>query len=446
MSKVLVRCAFCILFLSLGVFASEEGEDSVSVQDNETLNFVLATDIKYAVPTAVAIHSIERSVTGKKFIVIIVDESRTQERIDKLLLAKDNIHFLDLSKIERRLSHSDHGALSKVTEKFGKDKLMAIRLFLPTIPGDHEEGEKEMTFHLNHFLWLDSDLIITEDIRPFYVDLLRGGFDSERRFDKNQPVFSANYKFIKMEPDAKYTVDPRTRKYSFTNEESGELGACNDSPRRISGGVVLWDLTKWKSAINQVRCSLNIPGRITYGEMCINRSQQDDESFLSFLLKQVSNDDQYRDIYCFSTRYNCRSAYVDAAKQFLQDKTLKMSNAAREDLQAISEGRVAIWHWDYERKPWDYGSEETVGFPEALWWAYLRDLASKLDAAGLEIITSWRPNYQLCGLLRVSEAGLAISSNPRIPANGFFIGLGSSSRKILRSTSMPNIRPKSALK
>lgn len=445
--KFIISLAMVFFLNSTAGASSDDAASSDDELQRGQMNFVMATDENYLIPTFVTIYSIIQNNPEK--LLFVVFTKGDGEWLNKFKIMKKNlISKEDRVKIEAipiEAIENDDKVGSTYGEVQGKVadldrqppqplKLLALRPVLPLLWQNASLcNVPKCIWRIQQFLWIDSDIVVTQDLREFYYGLFAKHPD--------QPLISSNLGFISRRSDREGNP------YNF----GGEVGLVKSDPggegseARVSGGVVAWNLS-WFTTKHVERQPRQKSGEniISYCIRMVSPSGTE-ELILDKMLgcaKKIVNEEYFY----FSTRYNCRSAYVDAAKQFLQDKTLKMSNAAREDLQAISEGRVAIWHWDYERKPWDYGSEETVGFPEALWWAYLRDLASKLDAAGLEIITSWRPNYQLCGLLRVSEAGLAISSNPRIPANGFFIGLGSSSRKILRSTSMPNIRPKSALK
>ncbi|MDR2769170.1 MAG: hypothetical protein LBB19_01265 [Puniceicoccales bacterium] len=326
-------------------------------------NYVLATDNKYVVPTGVAIQSIKDSDPSASFQVVLFLDNVSPENANKLRAMSDErctIVLINLQDPKWKSMPIIEGSWIDLMEfadqiKCAKwSRLVNLRLLFPDIW--YSGLLPENVQNVNTFLWLDSDLIVIKSLGSL--------FDECEHI--NQWIISANLYFTMYGGvgwvDAQYFDPPSTEQQ------------CKDGFARVSGGVVFWKIRELTDYfVSQGRNEL----LTLYKERkCKDKVSPQDEVVLGDFLKQREC------VYFFSPRYNANpdpklrlnlfmqwSEFLTEENYFQKMRTGLIGNREytnppsvlnlqeaierfNENMQALCNGDVCIFHWDCVQKPW----------------------------------------------------------------------------------------------
>ena len=396
------------------------------------LNVVMATDRNYVIPTAVAMKSLieaEKNSEIQLRFIIFVDKAAEEnqpewrELYEPLLtqMKQVNPEHVEVKLLD--ITHFKDPLLTAATEKY-HNKLIALRLVFPKIWEDQKlpGASAELFAGVRSFLWLDSDVLVMQSLKPLLTEV---GYGTGTR--KKQPIISANLDFIRSEHDDKVAYH-KYEIWSYSGHfPPGDVG-LSDAPgsARVSGGVVLWSLDDMPEVedleLGFPRGRLRRQGNFDTSVLtcCFYVTiQSTEESVFDTLLRQSQ-----KQIYFFSTTYNCRPGYIPVAQNFLNPfESLEVAIGSKElsyvkgterqktfeTLQQIAEQNVAIWHWDYsantvtpqersqipqgvlpELKPWCVRTAADKS-PEALWRQKYKEVKQSFEdnTEITQLFTAW---------------------------------------------------------
>ncbi|MDR0392814.1 MAG: hypothetical protein LBH52_01105 [Puniceicoccales bacterium] len=326
-------------------------------------NYVLATDNKYVVPTAVAVQSIKSSDPYSIHQIIIFADGVSCENVDKLQTMSDErctIVLVDLQDPQWKSMPTIDGRqvdLMDLADQIKSDKwnrLVNLRLLFPDIW--YSGLLPESVQSVNSFLWLDSDLIVIKNLVPL--------FDECEHI--NQEIISANLYFA-----IHGGIDWVDTRY-FSPPLPDQKG--KDGFARISGGVVFWKIER---LVNRFVSQGSNEFLALYQERKREegKNPQEEVIFDDFLR-------QRKRVYFFSPRYNANpdpklrlnffmhwpeipteEDYRQRTRMgLIRNKECVNPLAALKDqedikcfnehMQALCNGDVYIFHWDCVQKPW----------------------------------------------------------------------------------------------
>jgi lipopolysaccharide biosynthesis glycosyltransferase len=331
------------------------------------INIVMATDFGYVVPTAVAMHSVVKNCKGASvFFVIFVTgdvlKSSAKALLESFRADKIDVCLVAVDTIEQRSDLRARFEIAKAVIAAG-NKLIAIKMLFPQILATKalpEFSTHEKLRNMKHFLWLDSDLIVVKELSQWYQSLLK----TSRTL--KQPIISANLMFIEMQPEMPYQEE-MLRTYKFWGNDR----RINSKNFVTSGGVLFWNLEivpKLRTVANartQPPVSTSLWQAV---DTLLNLKHKFYEGSLFSTEEQVFGELLPDQAYFFPTTFNCRSAYFKCVDSGILNMPETTSEEDRQILQAINSGKVSIWHWDYEKKPWTYNPTEELRPPEKTWW------------------------------------------------------------------------------
>ena len=342
--------AFLLSFLAIWSGNSMEGNKG-SVKDNVPMTFVLGTDKNYIVPTLVTIHSLlKNGIKGVKSninIVVLSEGLEYEERevFDSIFkkmagaLLKEKTVMLYFIDIPASNTLNPWNAIT------GKNVDDIFKFSGANVKGKRMPKYKAMLpFYINkchkaeipHYMWLDSDILINEDISNLYQECL----------GKKAAIGSANYWFVSEDISHSNKVDKGIiiRKIDILPLKKNAnaslfLSQCHAEKTgwRCSGGVMFFNTSYFSSTELKNFSTSNKISQI-----------QDEEMFFDWY---VPNDPR-RLIYAFSPIYNCRPSMPAAAQETLEKLTEQKGEGAEELKKITDPKEIAIWHWDGMIKPW----------------------------------------------------------------------------------------------
>ncbi|MDR0756011.1 MAG: hypothetical protein LBE99_03820 [Puniceicoccales bacterium] len=343
-------------------------------------NYVLATDDKYVMPTAVAVQSVKTSDPYSTFQIIIFTDGVSRENVDKLQTMSNErctIVLVDLQEPQWKSMPTIDGQqidLMDFANKIKSDRwsrLVNLRLLFPDIW--YSGLLPESVQNLDSFLWLDSDLIVVKSLAPL--------FDECECI--NQEIIGANLYFPLHGGvgwvNTQYIFD------SSSTDQDDEHGFA-----RISGGVVFW---KIEMLVNRfILQGFNEFLALYWERKRRERENPQEETIMGDFLRQQKR------VYFFSPQYNANpdpafqcsllTAWPEIPTEADYRQRIHMGlirNDERgnpltaleaqkdmicfnEHMQALCKGDVCIFHWDCVKKPWKK-SRSTVysDIPTCLW-------------------------------------------------------------------------------
>ena len=372
--------AFLLSFLAIWSGNSMEGNKG-SVKDNVPMTFVLGTDKNYIVPTLVTIHSLlKNGIKGVKSninIVVLSEGLEYEERevFDSIFkkmagaLLKEKTVMLYFIDIPASNTLNPWNAIT------GKNVDDIFKFSGANVKGKRMPKYKAMLpFYINkchkaeipHYMWLDSDILINEDISNLYQECL----------GKKAAIGSANYWFVSEDISHSNKIDKGIiiRKIDILPLKKNPnapffLSQCHAEKTgwRCSGGVMFFNTFHFSPTI--------LPKLLGSGKQL---QIQDEEQFFYWYFtqknpfgaldeKKEGKKDEKKDekkegelIYAFSPIYNCRPSMPSAAQETSDELKTKQMKVPAELKKITNPEEIAIWHWDGMRKPWQkmYG-----GFP-----------------------------------------------------------------------------------
>ncbi|MDR2396482.1 MAG: hypothetical protein LBD69_01320 [Puniceicoccales bacterium] len=326
-------------------------------------NYVLATDNKYVVPTAVAVQSITSSDPYSIYQITIFIDGVSCENVYKLQAMSDERCTIVLVPLQdsqwksmptiggRQIDLMDFADRIKCV---GWSRLVNLHLLFPDIW--YSGLLPENVQNVNSFLWLDSDLIVIKSLAPL--------FDECERID--QEIISANL-YFPIHGGVGWVNAQHLNPLSA--DQSGKDGFA-----RVSGGVVFWKIGRLVDRF----VSQGFNKLLTLYEERKRKEKRNpqDEVVLGDFLKQQEC------VYFFSPRYNAnpdpklrlnffmhwpevpteedyrRRTHMGLIRDkecvnplvILKDQEdIKCFN---QHMQALCNGDVYIFHWDCVQKPW----------------------------------------------------------------------------------------------
>ncbi|MDR1254538.1 MAG: hypothetical protein LBJ78_00705 [Puniceicoccales bacterium] len=354
-------------------------------------NYVLTTNGKYVVTTAVAVQSIKNSNPCSTLQVIIFMDGVSFEDADKLQAMSDERCTVFLVNLQdpqwKSMPTIDGGQIDLMDfadriKSDGWSRLVNLRLLFPDIW--FSDLLPESVRSINSFLWLDSDLIVVKSLAPLFDEC--EGIDQE--------IIGANLYFPTHGGvgwvDTRYIFDPQAI------DQDSEHGFA-----RISGGVVFW---KIESLVERFVFQGFNELLLLYAERKRKEgiNPQEEVIFDDFLRQQ-------RRIYFFSPRYNANpdpelryifltnwpespteadyrrriqtglirdNRSVDSLVSLDSQGDIKQFN---EHMQAFGNGDVVIWHWDCVKKPWKKSHSSAYSDkPTRLWCTFRQQTPFKI--------------------------------------------------------------------
>lgn len=353
--------AFLLSFLTIWSGNSMDGSKG-SFKDDVPMTFVLGTDKNYIVPTLVTIHSLLKNGVENELTNIIVltnglnkdDKTLFGKIVNEIIMGLKKssknvkLYFLDISQSEERNLWS--GVFKNIDKKFaffGKNisekEIIKYKFLLPfciknyamMFASDQETNSLSVSnpksfdkVNIPHYMWLDSDILITQNISQLYKSCLGSG----------SGICSSNYYFL--------THDlTRFGKGFFGGIGSIDVNRIdteNDGPPafpwRFSGGVLFFNLKN----VNDKLFFNGYNGNNMVGTI-------DDETFFGLCCREGYFGEG---VFSFSPRYNCRPSMPAAAQETLGKLTEQKGEEAEELKKITNPKEIAIWHWDGMTKPW----------------------------------------------------------------------------------------------
>ncbi|MDR0647479.1 MAG: hypothetical protein LBF43_03535 [Puniceicoccales bacterium] len=340
-------------------------------------NYVLATDDKYVVATAVAVQSIKSSDSYSARQIVIFTDGVSRENADKLQTMSNErctITLVDLQDPKWKSMPTIEGQqidlmdFADQIKSDGWSRLVNFRLLFPDIW--YSGLLPENVQNVNSFLWLDSDLIVVKSLAPL--------FDKCERV--NQEIIGANLYF------------PRHGGVGWVNAQYFNPPATDqeDEFARISGGVVFWKIERLVERFVFQGCN-------EFLVLFLERKHREgtnpqEEVVLDDWLKQQNC------VYFFSPRYNATPDPVLQCKIFapwpeipteddyrqkiyrglIRDdeftdprvplKSQKDIMRFNKHMQALCRNDVHIWHWDCVKKPWKKSRSSAYSDVSTLLW------------------------------------------------------------------------------
>lgn len=341
----------------------------------EYQNFVFGLNASYGLPTLTAMDSVVAHTSGNVRFILLEGENMDQaEGLTNLLNALrkqsedrvvDVLHF-NLKEVLQRQSE-------QVQETFNRYMRSTRNPFIAVRPVLAQIFQIELPF-VKHFLWLDSDLVAEDDLTSPYTRWV-----TEYH---NQSLIGTNFGFWSQGIYGKNPIEERFCGSGW-NEEWFELPRWFGN-RMMSGGVVFFNLEEWPFEQANSEHFLSHEAKFCF---------KNDETFYNAVLNTWRYL-HHQNTAAFSILFNCRERRQQQALWTLQEiqnarehidlgnlknrlgRILKMPNHLQyynfgrlsddekilafllmnpDDetlLHSVAEGKVVIWHWDSETKPW----------------------------------------------------------------------------------------------
>ena len=321
---------------------------------SEVFTFVLGTDRGYIIPTLVTLHSLLKSgvrdLQQIQIIILANNLLKSEKEMIKMFVSKRHkyttdgkeccvqVYFLDigednalwkknLGNVEQKIQFS----ISKLNnDECGK--MLKYKATLPFYFGivNLNDGrmflEKTEKNKIEHYMWLDSDVLIVSDISRIYKECIT----------QNVNFGSVNYYFLR-----KDLIKISTKGF---DDFCGGFGRIN--PRNFSDTnmpytlsttepckVQKWERVLWRSSGGVLFFRTPQIGTedVNIRNMTFSKTVEDDEQFFDKYFLNGNN------IYVFSPRYNCRPSLPLAAAEFIKQfkNTLTNKNLNNEKLHAI---------------------------------------------------------------------------------------------------------------
>jgi hypothetical protein len=254
----------------------------------ECMNFVMACDMSYLMQTLVAISTIRKHCQGQLHFLIFVrmdDQSFQQacsvihhfgkaisnfthelepsvpsnstqlEQADDSLIYQDGNTRISIIQLDKTILEEIKGmdpAVESNTAKY----LVSLRMrFHALYCGSNENLSMARTqaYHalqaMKHFLWMDSDILVRNDLRGLYQECMNSGMS----------IASANFKFFScgQKPVARgmFTLQGGVgfvplEKIDSRKPDEPILANSELATTCASGGIVFWDLSKIQTQVN----------------------------------------------------------------------------------------------------------------------------------------------------------------------------------------------------
>lgn len=257
---------------------------------SNTPTYVLGTDMNYLQPTIQAIYSLMSSTRGLKRIIVLetndVYGSEIEERSFRELCAKSDTQILrwNVEKLKNALSPELKLAYEKFCTKIDsrwRFETVAIRVLFPVL-FNREVLNKTgylRSFNLkpgeqfiDHFVWLDSDLVVNKSLLRFYKEFLKALKNGD---SVPQITVSVEMRDLLDDDDILDYSKARTIRAPST-----------------SGGVVAWNLDACRKLLPEKDLAVVLLGLYNY------QNNYQDENFINTILKfwshgQFSTDKQF---------------------------------------------------------------------------------------------------------------------------------------------------------
>ena len=257
--------AFLLSFLAIWSGNSMEGNKG-SVKDNVPMTFVLGTDENYIVPTLVTIHSLLKNGIKDEVINIVIlsedlDKNSKQvfvnvfdEIVKKLKKSISKVKLYYLSIPMSNTSNSWEAIVGKNVDDIFKfsganvkgKRMPKYKAMLPFYINKYHKAE------IPHYMWLDSDILINEDISNLYQECL----------GKKAAIGSANYWFVSEDIPHSNKIDKsivirKTDVLSLRKNANASLflSQCHAEKTawRCSGGVMFFNTSYFSSTEMQIK-------------------------------------------------------------------------------------------------------------------------------------------------------------------------------------------------
>lgn len=316
---------YCMLSLFLALSQYSEGIEGIKT-------YIVGTDKTYLQPTIQTIHSLNRNTSGQKRIIVLETDNiygtEEEEKAFAELPLEDNVTLLrwKLSDLINNVDSDIKGAYDKfcttVSDEWKNYETVTARALFPVLFNkDNLEktgyakslGSTPTEQSLNHFVWLDSDIVAWKNLNDFY------------ELSSNLPTNSSGI----VQPVMSVELT-----YIFQGLASYKAGMLEDP--YTSGGVVFWNLDI---------CRKLLQGKDTLIQLLRN-SKYTDEVFVNNLLKfWVEESDGF---------YVADKLFNSLPHCWLQTKCyynfLKLLNAAENDRNEYIEKVVDFWPVEHLEK------------------------------------------------------------------------------------------------
>lgn len=211
--------------------------------------YVLGTDMNYLQPTIQAIYSLMSSTRGlKRIIVLETDDvygSEIEERSFRELCTKSDTQILrwNVETLKNALSPALKSAYEKFRTKINKRwnfETVAIRALFPVLfnrdvldRAGYLQGFnlKPREQFMDHFIWLDSDLVINKNLLSFYMKFLKA-----LKNDNGIPQVTISVDLHDLSNEFDILEHSKARTTTFPT---------------ISGGVIAWNLDACRKLLSE---------------------------------------------------------------------------------------------------------------------------------------------------------------------------------------------------
>jgi hypothetical protein len=399
------------------------------------VNFVVGTDERYVMQTLVTLHSLMKHITGKIRIFVLLYRSAWPYagliRTAVFAFAKQysneavEVVFVNTNAKQFAQLAAKFGAAEAKLRRFDEIYLQAKSALPFATAGVSLDKVSSPLFRVPHYMWLDSDTLITKNLREVYEHLV----------EVNTAFGATNLEFFheQMLVGGVGVVSPCPDKwcksrYVWPGPRSLALfGELNHNVWRSSGGVVFVNADIFRAWV------MRYPNWLILETVYNFQDLNDDEEALDLmagllLFSSMRGKDCFEKrrqtlspvltprncpvhaMYALPLQYNCKptlmptiSALSHASFSPSDGEDGQNLRESWESAKGIAEDpkSVAVWHWDRILKPWLKGAGKGE-YADELWHAECREVIDTIDSMGGETLgfyPEWRlPKMTLDGV------------------------------------------------